>query len=438
MPEAGHFAVDGPVEAADVEAAGVEIDCRQAVVRARHHQIRVGHHQRRVRIRTLGARQERGRVLQHLVVLHARRQAPEFAAVIAAQFAQQLAFGTGGDGLGKIAGIIVVRGLAHAPAIRQAGRQRLRVGRIDRVAVGVAQAVVRQIFDIGFAAVAAGLVLADVARVGAELHAAPLYVFRIQGQVAVGGDVDVVRHRQLDPVLRRETGGRRQPAGAARARQRKRDRRRAQDRHILEIHHGLAAGADVAPGIQVQRARLQVPIRIRPLARAVGAVDDNRLFLVDEVDALGLALAVALFDLIGRVQHEALAGLHVQLEHVAGIEVAEAPQAHIAVGVDLILDLLVARRVGRQAGLVAHHLGVAFQRDFTLRATGDDLGAHRGRGVLVLDVGALALGVGRHRGGGDEGAQGKRPALRRWGGCKPAHEKQFMKRRGEAPWQAIF
>jgi hypothetical protein len=34
-------------------------------------------------------------ILQHLVLLHARRQAPVFAPVIGAQFAQQLALGAG-------------------------------------------------------------------------------------------------------------------------------------------------------------------------------------------------------------------------------------------------------------------------------------------------------------------------------------------------------
>nr|GEU28139.1 2-octaprenyl-6-methoxyphenol hydroxylase, putative [Tanacetum cinerariifolium] len=392
MVEARQFAVEGPVEAAQhIVLRRMEIDRGQAVVGTRHEQ-------RLVDVRF--------RVLQHLVLLHARGQGPEIAVVVGAQFAQQLPLGRARHCLGEIVGIVVIRRSAHIPAVRPVFRQLLVVHRLDGPA--------------------AAFGLAHVAPLGAHLHAAAQNDFRVQRQVAVGRDIDVVRHQQLGLALGAEARRGRQPARTARTRQRERQCGRAQDRHVLEIDNGLAGRADVAPGIEVERARAQIPVRVRALAGTVGAVDDLGFVLADEVDALGLALRLVRFHLVGRVEHIALAAIHVELELVAGEEVAVAPDLHAAVGFHLVFHLAETSRVGLHLGLVLDDFGIALERDFTLGATADLLGLDDG-GRIGIDHPRRAL-LGRNgrqyrRGGmdrslgvrghcryGNEGSEGVCPA----------------------------
>ncbi|WP_313872830.1 hypothetical protein [Rugamonas sp. DEMB1] len=159
------------------------------------------------------------------------------------------------------------------------------------------------------------------------------------------------------------------------------------------------------------------------VAGAVGAVEHQRLVLVEEVDAARLALGVVELHAVGRLQHIALAGVEVELELVAGEVVAEAPDAHVAVGLDLVLDLAVAGRVGLDPGLVLDDLDVALERDLALGAAADVLGAHGGDGVLVLHPGRprLGLGVAGRRRGGEQGGQGIGPSVQLGGGSWPAH-----------------
>ena len=421
--EAGRLGVDRPVEARHVVARRTEVNLRQAVVRPRHRQAWIG-----------GGR----RVLQHLVILGARGQAPVLAGVIGAQFAQQLALGAGGDGARKVGRVFIVRCAMQVPAVRPARPDRAVVQRIGAPARGAGFAVVRQHFDVGFAAVGAAQVTAG----RAHLETAVEHHARVQRQVAVRCDVDVVRHHHLGLALRAEADGRRQPARTALARQRERHCRRAQDRHVLEIDDRLAGGADVAALVQAQRARFQVPVGIRPFAGAVGTVAHDGLLFTQKVDPARLALGIVRRHEIRRVEQVALARFEVQLQLVALVAVAKAPHVDVAGGRDLVFDDQVAGRVGGHAGLAARDLDVTGEIEPAVGPAGDILGLD-GDGKFVLGLGRWCrggdvdgggrLGERRHRSDRSHCIQCEHVSWWEWLGRGPAHGKSQLMENRRAP-----
>ncbi len=90
----------------------------------------------------------------------------------------------------------------------------------------------------------------------------------------------------------------------------------------------------------------------------------------------------------------------------------------MALGLDFVLHLAVAGRVGGDLGLVLDHFDIALQRDLAFRSAADVFRLDRGDGVFILDAGwpHLGLGVGRHCRDSDEGSQGIGPGVRGWGG----------------------
>ena len=379
----------------------MEQHLRQARIGLRDRQGRIGHGRR---------------LLQDLVALGARHHAPVGPGVTRVQLADQLALGADRHRAREVAHVFVVRGPVDIPAIGPARRQRLVVDGIDEPAVGLGDAVVAQEFEVGLAAIRAARGLADIARRGAELQAAVEHQAREDRQIAVRRDVEVIRQHDLGIALRAEADRRRQPARAALARQRERHARGRQDRHVLEIDDGLAGGADVAPLVEAQGARFQVPVRVGSFAGAVGAVEHQRLVFAEEVDAVGAALRVIRLQLVLGIEQPATLGGQVQLQRIALVAVAETPHLHIAAGRDFVFDEAVAGGVGFQFRLAAGDLDVAVEIDFTVRTAVDFLRTDCNRKILFVGRrrGRRNLRMQRPRGHGDEGGQGKCPPPREW------------------------
>ena len=282
-----------------------------------------------------------------------------------------------------------------------------------------------QRLEVGLAGIGSGVGLAQVAPGGAQLQAAPDHHARKHGQVAVRCDVDIVGHHHFGAALGAQADRRRQPARTTRARQRERHAGRAHNRHALEINDRLAGHAHIAPGVQAQRGRLEIPVGIGAFAGAVGAVGDERFVFADEIKARGAALRIVQFHLVFGAQDPALARGQVQLQFVALVAVAKARHVDVALRGHFIFHLLEAGDVGREAGFAADQFDIALERDVAIGPPVDLFGFHIHGGIAFLDPQFVLgrLGERRHRGGGHERRQGIGPTLRRRRSCKPAHEK---------------
>ncbi len=176
MPETRHFRLHDPVKTAHILAARLNCQLRQAGIRAGD---------------------QRSRILQHLVIRRAQAGTPVGARIIEVGLARQQPLRAGRDGARKIARIIVVRGGIDIPSPRQPGRQRLRMGRCDRVAIGLRLLVVGQEFKPCFTEIR----LAQVTPMRAQLQTAARNDIRVQRQIAVGRDVDIIWHRDFEAAL---------------------------------------------------------------------------------------------------------------------------------------------------------------------------------------------------------------------------------------------
>ena len=107
-------------------------------------------------------------------------------------------------------------------------------------------------------------------------------------------------------------------------------RRHRQDRHAEETQHAHSLACPISSSLSMRMlARAQDPVghpaRARvALAGGVGRVADDRALVVDEVDALGLAVGVVAQEAVVRLVEEALEGLDLQFEQRALEDVAGA------------------------------------------------------------------------------------------------------------------
>lgn len=325
----------------------------------------------------------------------------------------------------EVGEVIVVRYLVVVEAEGQAVAEILLMARAPGIARGVGDLVVGQLFGVD-AAVVIGFQIAEFA----GQHIAVLVVeVRRDGGVEVGGDVPVVRHRQLGARRAGLEGGRQQ-ARLAVAVQREVQPRRVQDGHAVELHPGVVRHAYAAGVVEVGAGGPQIPGVVSRIAGGHPAAVDLVLILALEVHLAAVAahgdgfggLAAGRFGrrrvLPRHRKHRIHAGagvvVDVVVEGAAVDHVAAARHVEAVAGLDAVFGLVVVQPVGFHLLIVAgdHHIALGMQDHvhFAVKLVGGDYGlallfgrgGQRDRRVVV---GAGGLGV-QGKGGGD--SQGQR------------------------------
>jgi hypothetical protein len=102
----------------------------------------------------------------------------------------------------------------------------------------------------------------QVAKLVAHLDTALAHVAWLHGVVEVRRDVDVIRHRQVEPGAVVLADGRDQKTGLALVVDREREVRRVEDRHAFEIELHAVRGAEPRIRVELDVARVQFPRRV--------------------------------------------------------------------------------------------------------------------------------------------------------------------------------
>ena len=262
-------------------------------------------------------------------------------------------------GVGEVLPPAVVGHAHDLGAVAQPGARRAGVRPLHRLARAAGHAVVQQQAHLQRTAVG-GL---EVAELGVQTQPALGDGARGQRRVAVGRDVPVVGHRQLQAAAAVEVDARRQPTRLARLGQREAELGPGQDGHTQEAQHRAFGDALVGVEVQLHAAGFQHPVGVaRTVARAAGVdrVDGVGTPAVDEVDTVGPAPGPELRELELRRQEHALEALHAQLQLGPAVDGAVAFDAHVADGAGEVLDLVVAQAVGADHGAAAAELDRAF------------------------------------------------------------------------------
>ena len=368
--KAREVAVHRVVEAAVVHAAPARGQLRQTVV---------------------GRDDGRVHVLQRLPL-----QCPRAGREIAARPGQRAVVGQQARGQRQAA----AREVAPVVVVAHAVQVQPQAHGADAVDAGVVGAVVAREVAPAVAAVAqlvigqqvgvqaAAVVAFEVAELATHLDAAAQHDGRREGGVAVGRDVPVIRHRQVEPALVVEPDGGRQPAGLAPLAERKAHGRHRQDGHALELQHRAFGPALVVLAVQLQLVGAQDPVGhpVRPaaLAGGVGALGHAGAVAVQQVQPLGRAVRAAGQEAVGGLQQKTGHRVDLDLPRGGGVAVALGVHAHVAgdggdVG-GLVIHQLVG--AGHAAGLA--QLGLAFDDGFKIGAATDAVAVDDGGRVGVV------------------------------------------------------
>jgi hypothetical protein len=251
-----------------------------------------------------------------------------------------------------------VRDPGQIGAVLKAGTQPAFVLPAHGIARTSGQTIVRQPVQLHRAAVA-GL---QVAELGVQPRPAPGDDARRQRCIAVGRDVPVVGHRQLQAAAVVQIDGGRQPARLARIVEREAQAGQGQDGQAQEAQHRAFGDALVGVEVHLDAAHAQLPIRLVAGAqRAAGVrrLGRTRSGVAQEVDAVGPAAGAHAQELEGRRQKVAFKALHVQHQLGPGIDRAFAADPDLPQAVRAVLRCVVAQAVG------LHHQSATAELDFT-------------------------------------------------------------------------
>ena len=274
---------------------------------------------------------------------------------------------------------------------------------------------------------AAGVRVFQIAELAVQVHT-PVAVQRgHDGGIAVGGDVEVVRHGNFKAVLGAQREGGRQQAGAALVRQREAQAAgNRQDRHAIEHQRAVFDIALIGFGVDDDFFATdipgRVPVALLAVGPAAGAVDHvvaDAVAAVDEFDLAGPGQAAVALQLHLHVVEAARLGIQLQLQLLALVDIAVTLDAHIAGGRDLVGGNRVVQ------GLALHH-GAGLPDDGS--AGGRDIQVDLPLDLVGLDHGRATGGLLRSRGSHDRRHDGNviaAGAVRPDRCCQAAAQQQY-------------
>ena len=145
------------------------------------------------------------------------------------------------------------------------------------------------------------MALGEVAVAAAEIDAAPSVEHRIEGEIVVGGEVEVVGHTDFDTAARTESDAREEEPALSLVADRERDPREVEDRHAHELDCGIAAGAITSDHVELDAAGAYPPVRVRSGAGAEPDFLQSDVAVCIELEAFRRPAGRSLGQLEGRV-----------------------------------------------------------------------------------------------------------------------------------------
>ena len=141
----------------------------------------------------------------------------------------------------------------------------------------------------------------EVAIAPAEIDAASSVEHRIEGEIVVGGKIEVVGHSEFDTAARTEPDTREEESALALVADRERDPRQVEDRHAHELDRGIAAGAIASGHVEIDAAGAYPPVRVRGGAGAEPDLLQPDVAVCIDLEALRRPAGGSLGQLEGRV-----------------------------------------------------------------------------------------------------------------------------------------
>ncbi len=258
------------------------------------------------------------------------------------------------------------------------------------------------------------LVVGHVARVTAELDAAPGVIGRREQQVLVRCDVPVPRGGQLEAAAAAGADAREQEAGLALIIERERQPRQVEDGQVLERHGGIAGDAYVLAVVEGERAGADLPGFLGGRAGAECHILKAQDATGGEIHDLREAVRLPLQQLELRIPEAGAAA-----GRIAGVIARDMDQRilviHLALHLHAIVGGLVFGVLGFHDAIALAHGDVAGQGAVAIHSVDDRVaeqidGAARGETRLVdrrdllprprarcrAGKGRIRLGPGRH------------------------------------------
>ena len=328
-------------------------------------------------------RDDRGvRALQHLPAQHAGIDqafaASDCVGLLDGHAHRQQAHRQAAVGIRKVLPPIVVGDMQDIGRQPQACAQVLFMRPLDRLARALGQPVAGQPVQRQ-GATAVGI---EVAKFAVQAQAAARDHARGQRRIAVGCDVPVVGHRELDAAAVVGVDGGRQPARSAGVGQGETQRRQREDRHAQKAQHRAFGKTLVGFQVELDAVGAQQPGRrclglVARAARVLG-VRRARSRAVQEVDPVGPSARADHRELELGAQEITFEALHPQLQFRAGVACAVTAHAHLPFRAGEVLRAVVGEPIGANHEAAAAELGVAFGHRFQVDLAADALRSHEG------------------------------------------------------------
>ena len=258
--------------------------------------------------------------------------------------------------------------------------------RPDTPSLPAAQRVGRHVIGAHFTEIA----VLQIAEVAADIDPPLAHEGRHQRCIPVGRNVPVVRLYDLDTVDVVDAQGGRQEAAFSTVVEREADGRERRRRQPHETQLGIFSHADAFIGVGLDTCGAQHPRRhpagpILASAGGVAGLPRHRAAFINEVDALGFAMAAGRQETIAGVVEKPLESLELEFEFGSLIHIARLIDTHIATRLGQVVGLVVIDAIGSDDGVATAQHGIALDRRFEVGPSRQAITGHEaGKGAALV------------------------------------------------------